>query len=245
MTRWLHVSSTDVLPRPIDADMTPVAPQAGAPADRGQRRRKHAFVGGGHARRSLALAYWRIGFFVAGVNSHEDGAPILVAVDFDGILHLGPWEGTSQCNGEPANIAWLMSLIGKVRIAIFSCRNHWPAGTKAVKEFLISQGLTFADVESFSYPASKPGAHMFIDDRAWGFTGRLPTVEEILEFKPWQSNTASPPNSPWTARETAPGRTWTPPPESTSSTPWPMTMSISSGSGERRVPTTSKPSPSP
>ena len=40
-------------------------------------------------------------------------------------------------------------------------------------------------LDSIHFPKEKPPAFLTIDDRAWQFTGKWPSIADIRAFKPW------------------------------------------------------------
>lgn len=40
-------------------------------------------------------------------------------------------------------------------------------------------------VGKITFTATKPAAHIYLDDRGWRFTGVFPTEEELAAFTPW------------------------------------------------------------
>jgi hypothetical protein len=130
----------------------------------------------------------------------KDYTPIL-CLDFDGVLHsyASGWHG-AKCIPDPpvtGAIEWLQDLLGcpeglgigprylDFRVAIYSSRSRYWGGRKAMKKWLIDNGLTAGEVELIDFPLMKPAAFLQLDDRALTFTGVFPTVEEMKAFVPW------------------------------------------------------------
>ena len=115
----------------------------------------------------------------------------IVAVDFDGVLHAyaGDWEGLEVVNQRPVRgaIGWLKVMLadGRFDVRIFSVRNGDPGGVEAMRGWLLDNGLKAEEVAAIGFPEHKPGASLFIDDRAFCFRGMFPTPDEIAAFKPW------------------------------------------------------------
>jgi len=40
-------------------------------------------------------------------------------------------------------------------------------------------------IRQIRFPTQKPAAFLTIDDRAWRFHGKFPTIEQVIEFTPW------------------------------------------------------------
>jgi hypothetical protein len=74
----------------------------------------------------------------------------------------------------------------RLQVYIFSGRNSTPFGIGGIKLWL-AQYLSDPEITRIQFPIRKPhGVKIIIDDKNWPpWDGRLPTVEEILSFKPW------------------------------------------------------------
>lgn len=130
----------------------------------------------------------------------EKYVPIL-CLDFDGVIHsyTSPWTNARTISDSPVPgaIEWIRSLLGcpenvgigprylDFKVAIYSSRSRYWGGRKAMKKWLIKNGLNKYEVELIDFPLMKPAAFLQIDDRALTFTGTFPTTEEMLKFKPW------------------------------------------------------------
>jgi hypothetical protein len=110
-----------------------------------------------------------------------------LAVDFDGVLHMytTPIEVGEQhlVHDDPVPGAkeWLEEMTQHFHVVIYTARHLSKGGLEAAKTWMKKWG--FPDLE---VTGTKPGAVMYVDDRAWLFDGKnFPTVEEIKNFKPW------------------------------------------------------------
>jgi len=131
--------------------------------------------------------------------------PVLV-IDFDGVLHSysGGWQGARTISDPPVPgaIDWLRSLLADAEcvcatapryldfdVQIFSSRSRYWGGRRAMRKWLERQfeeaGYYRQLVELIKFPTKKPPLFLMIDDRAWTFSGRFPSTEEMLKFKPW------------------------------------------------------------
>jgi hypothetical protein len=128
----------------------------------------------------------------------------IICVDFDGVIHSykSGWQGADVIPDAPVPGAldWLrdhlpipeaVSCMGPPYVGpepvIYSARSGQPGGVKAMKEWFIYHGMHpayFTD-KILKFPTQKPSAFLTIDDRAVCFTGKFPTTEEMLTFKPW------------------------------------------------------------
>lgn len=111
--------------------------------------------------------------------------PIL-CLDFDGVLnsYTSGWSGHDSIPDPPVPgaIEFLHKAVEHFEIRIFSARSRDPLGRVAMYEWLKKYG---ADLPVKCFPEYKPAAFITIDDRAITFTGQFPSIEELLEFKPW------------------------------------------------------------
>ena len=124
-----------------------------------------------------------------------------ICVDFDGVIHSysSGWKGIANIPDRPmpGAIAWLkevldcpdsicsMALPSKVEIVIYSSRSRSWQGRRAMKKwFARYMGREYLEVLRF--PRKKPAAFLTIDDRAFCFRGRFPTVDEMVAFVPWK-----------------------------------------------------------
>lgn len=124
--------------------------------------------------------------------------PIL-CLDFDGVIHsyTSGWKGADVIPDPPVPgaLQFIASATEHFTVAIFSSRSHQPGGIAAMCEWL---GYWSVDKEhgmpddfdhgtwgAIQWPTEKPPALVTIDDRAITFTGEWPSVETLLNFKPW------------------------------------------------------------
>jgi hypothetical protein len=114
-----------------------------------------------------------------------------VCIDFDGVIHsyTSGWEGFDRVSDPPVEgaIEFLRLLIRAEVIipAIFSSRSHDAGGLRVMQYWLRKHGLSPIEIRQIEWPRTKPPAAMYIDDRAWCFTGKFPTYNEMLEFDSW------------------------------------------------------------
>lgn len=123
--------------------------------------------------------------------------PIL-CLDFDGVLHSysSGWKGADVIPDPPTDGAmrFLWDATEKFRVCILSSRSGQPGGKSAMKAWLTQHfrdhwaaDRTTCDdkLAEIEWPDEKPAAFVTIDDRAITFTGQWPSVQSLLEFKPW------------------------------------------------------------
>jgi hypothetical protein len=125
---------------------------------------------------------------------HENVKPwgYPICVDFDGVLHsyTSGYKGprTIPDPPVPGAIEWLQSMTDTFtpyHIMIYSSRSSCIGGVAAMKAWLYKHGVTGEYQDNISFPKHKPPARLYIDDRAWRFEGKFPTIKEIKKFKPW------------------------------------------------------------
>jgi len=120
--------------------------------------------------------------------------PIL-SVDFDGVLHSykSGWEGALTISDPPVEgaIDWLKRAVDSFEINVYSSRSHVAGGIDAMREWLRrwsmyeNNGIEPLWFEKIQWPEHKPSAFLIIDDRAFCFEGRWPSMTELFEFRPW------------------------------------------------------------
>ena len=76
-------------------------------------------------------------------------------------------------------------------VCIFSTRNGKTAGQWAILKWLDKNGMPGDRIEQLKIVSGKPIAKLYIDDRGFQFTGKLPSVEYIENFKPWHGGKSS------------------------------------------------------
>lgn len=122
---------------------------------------------------------------------------LTLLVDFDGVLHSykSGWKGAGTIPDPPVPgaIAWLIKMVERYEVAIYSSRSKEEAGLNAMKAALtkwasedgLGDSLAAAFVSVLVFPTEKPAAWLTIDDRCICFNGVFPTLEEIDQFQPW------------------------------------------------------------
>lgn len=123
-----------------------------------------------------------------------------VSCDFDSVIHADPGMFTGceivEGNPNPGAIEWLEMLLGnpQVEVVINTCRftqndprvtefKHGnPEVTEAgLRSWLRAHGLSDAALArlSFWHDVGKPTADIYIDDKAFAFVGRFPSLERM------------------------------------------------------------------
>lgn len=121
-----------------------------------------------------------------------------ICVDFDGVLHsyTSPWVNAHTIPDEPVEgaIHWLLQMIEKFDVVIFSTRCKTWRGRRAMRRWLTMQGeCTCGEpfgvclLSQVKFAKTKPPALIYLDDRAVRFTGpdSWPTVDAVHKARPW------------------------------------------------------------
>src|SRR5271157_5178324 len=114
----------------------------------------------------------------------------ILVLDFDGVLHsyTSGWCGAAVISDAPvAGMAeFLTEAIKHFEVLVFSSRSMHDAGIRAMQEWL-GRYLSPEVFYEISFPTHKPPAFVTIDDRAITFTGEWPSMDSLLNFKPWNN----------------------------------------------------------
>src|SRR5262249_37850198 len=126
---------------------------------------------------------------------------LTVGVDFHGVICDRPpgYKGFTQPEWPaiPGAIDWLLALVEAYDGDLVSARFDWawPAGAAAMRaaaRWLVDRGLPQkllvmrrGDRPPIKLTPCKPVCILYIDDRAYCFRGKFPTVQEIGDFKIW------------------------------------------------------------
>jgi hypothetical protein len=119
-----------------------------------------------------------------------------LSLDFDGVLHSyisGYVRGREDEVIDPPTPGAIEALTGYVKrfeVHIHSTRCARPAAVLAMKAWLLAYGLPPEVLAEIRFSAEKVPGWLHLDDRAWLFTGRWPSAEEIDAFRPWYKQAA-------------------------------------------------------
>ncbi len=128
-----------------------------------------------------------------------------ICVDFDGVLHsyTSGWQGITKIPDPPVNgsMPWLARMSANFTVAIYSSRSRSWFGRRAMRLWVgrslrayysynaraHTASYDYADgvLSELRFPAKKPAALIYLDDRGWRFDGVFPTPEDIDTFRPW------------------------------------------------------------
>jgi hypothetical protein len=114
----------------------------------------------------------------------------IVAIDFDGVLsdYTG-WRGYSAPIDPPVDGA-LQAIRdysdAGYEICIHTSRADSAKQISRLVAWFKEHGLERKYVEGLTITNQKPPAIIYIDDRAWYFAGRFPSIEELKNFKTWR-----------------------------------------------------------
>ncbi|MDQ5820574.1 MAG: hypothetical protein M3540_03950 [Actinomycetota bacterium] len=109
-----------------------------------------------------------------------------IAVDFDGVLHsyVSGWVAADALPDPPVPgaIEWLNEVAAEYDILILTTRARYPEAIPAIEAWLREHGFTGECVVT----CEKGPALLYLDDRAWRFRGKFPTLRTIRYAKPWR-----------------------------------------------------------
>ena len=114
--------------------------------------------------------------------------PIL-CLDFDGVCHLytSGWKGETVIPDPP--VGGLFKFLGRAsehfHIHIYSTRSKTHEGREAMREWFGKWYPTNMEIIPIAFPDTKPPAFVSLDDRVLTFTGVWPSVDSLIDFKPW------------------------------------------------------------
>lgn len=112
-----------------------------------------------------------------------------IAVDFDGVIHsyLSPWT-SPECISDPpvpGALSFLQEAVARFDVVIFSVRAQHETGVRAIAWWLVHHGLPQDVVAQLRITHEKPKAIVYLDDRAWRFTGQFPSLDQLDAAVPW------------------------------------------------------------
>lgn len=132
-----------------------------------------------------------------------------IAVDFDGVIykrdHLDVGNHTFHGDPVPGAMHFLSCIIVPFEVIIFSSRFAGYDGEQQIlpckvwmkkhlelesrrRELMKKKGYDVDKILSkLDYSATKPVARVYLDDRAWLFTGTFPTIPQLLKFSTWDN----------------------------------------------------------
>ena len=119
-----------------------------------------------------------------------------VAIDFDGVINSYKSGFVAIDNIPDPPVPGVFDRIYEYldhgfKVYIFSTRNGETAGRMAIIKWLDQYGFKPERLKELQIVEGKPIAKLYIDDRGYQFTGELPSVEYIENFKPWHGGKSS------------------------------------------------------
>lgn len=123
--------------------------------------------------------------------------PRTIAVDFDGVIHsyTSPWISAEVIPDPPVPgaLEWLHEVLQSFDVNVFTTRAETPEGRVAIKRWFQQHASeryettsSTRGLDSLGVTFHKLPAIVFIDDRAYRFTGsNFPSVQELHDMKPW------------------------------------------------------------
>jgi len=121
---------------------------------------------------------------------------LLIALDFDRVVHkaLSKWTTAHDVNDDPVDGAFDFirgALDGGFGVVLHTARARTDSTVPRIYSWLRAHGLEEKYCWQVEITALKPAAHVYIDDAAWRFDGRWPSLDEIRALRPWND-----PNAP-------------------------------------------------
>lgn len=112
--------------------------------------------------------------------------PIL-CLDFDGVIHsyTSGWIGPDKIPDPPVEGVkeFIQDALQHFDVQIYSSRSRYADGPENMRKWMDEWGLD--PFHEIKFPMDKPAAFVTIDDRAITFTGKWPSIGELVDFKPW------------------------------------------------------------
>ena len=110
----------------------------------------------------------------------------MIALDFDGVLHsyTSGWQGPGEIPDPPTPGAqeFCRKLLGAgYEVVVFSSRSNYVEGLRSIHLWLTENSFP----SEIRVVTQKPSAHVALDDRSITFMGHWPSIDEIVNFKPW------------------------------------------------------------
>jgi hypothetical protein len=108
-----------------------------------------------------------------------------IAVDFDGVVHSGVGAALFALGDPvPGAFKFLQNLLDEdYLVVIFTTRVHSPRQEAILRDWFAEHG--FAEPDALAISIEKPAARLYIDDRAYQFSGKFPSLDYIKGFSPW------------------------------------------------------------
>jgi hypothetical protein len=119
-----------------------------------------------------------------------------VALDFDGVInsYTSGFVGIDKLPDPPVPgaIDYLQELVDfGFTVYVYSTRNEQERGRQGISKYLLDHGLPEKYHKKIKIVSGKPKAKIYLDDRAWEFTGKFPSPMEIDKFLPWTKRVSS------------------------------------------------------
>ena len=119
-----------------------------------------------------------------------------IALDFDGVINSYESGFVAIDNipdpPVPGAFKFIKKLLRKgFKVYIYSTRNGDPKGKEAILSWMKKYGMKKKVLSQIELAEGKPIAKLYIDDRAWQFTGTWPSIDELENFKPWHGGKSS------------------------------------------------------
>ena len=142
-------------------------------------------------------------FFEATYESAEDTVFCDICIDFDGVLHsdTSGWQGAAIIPDPPVEGALLrlrsyLADTPPLVLAIYSARSAQADGIQSMRSWIETHDAATRHpedstplVDMLLFPHYKPAAKVYLDDRAFRFEGRFPSIHELrIAFRVWNES---------------------------------------------------------
>lgn len=113
---------------------------------------------------------------------------LTLCIDFDGVIHSyskGWQDGSIYDAPVPGALDFIKEALKHFKVVIYSTRASTQSGQLDILNYLIDHKFPSNTLEITD---KKPIAFLTIDDRAILFTGKFPSIQEIIDFKTWNAS---------------------------------------------------------
>jgi hypothetical protein len=145
------------------------------------------------------------------MNGEPASKKFTICIDFDGVIYsyTSGWNN-GDLDDLPVEGAFdfIKEIMRDYDVNIFTSRllgktpddfelrhmmdHYWyfdyNSSRRKIEAWMVKHGLEQHIVNKIGFVFWKLPCHLYIDDRAWLFKGKFPSLQEIKSFKPWYQN---------------------------------------------------------
>jgi len=119
-----------------------------------------------------------------------------IAIDFDGVInsYKSGFVAIDRIPDPPVRGAFEFieeMLEAGYKVSIYSTRGQSEKGRTGIIKWLEKHGMSAETIKKLNIAKTKPIAKVYIDDRAWTFTGGWPSLRQMDTFEPWHGGKSS------------------------------------------------------